>query len=95
MQTLAIIIAVSGVGGPHQYPGPYVTGFCIIVVIASFIGGIVNRKKLDEICKDDKAIGAPKFDDKPWKCPKCGEIFEPQVDSCRKCEAAMKDDDAA
>jgi hypothetical protein len=32
---------------------------------------------------------------KPWKCPKCGEMLEPQFISCWKCGISRKDDHAA
>ena len=32
---------------------------------------------------------------KPWKCPKCGEILEPQFISCWKCGTGRKDEYAA
>jgi hypothetical protein len=32
---------------------------------------------------------------KPWKCPKCGEMSEPQFISCWKCGTARKDECAA
>jgi hypothetical protein len=94
MQIFAIIIA--GRYGPQPYPGPYVIGFFIIIAIVCFISSIVNRKELDQIKKDAKAIKElPKVDGKPWKCPKCGEILEPQFDSCWKCGAKLKKNDHA
>ncbi len=29
--------------------------------------------------------GIPTFSDGPWKCPRCGEIHEPQFASCWNC----------
>ncbi|MBL0211518.1 MAG: DUF2007 domain-containing protein [Holophagaceae bacterium] len=29
--------------------------------------------------------GAPTFSDGPWKCPRCGEIHEPQFAACWNC----------
>jgi len=31
---------------------------------------------------------------KPWKCPKCGEMLEPQFISCWKCGTGRKDERA-
>ena len=94
MQILAIIIA--GRYGPQPYPGPIFIGFIIIVAIVAGILAIVNRKELDQIIKDAKEKKEPpKVEGKPWKCPKCGETSEPQLDSCWKCGAARKDDHAA
>ncbi|MBL0311825.1 MAG: DUF2007 domain-containing protein [Holophagaceae bacterium] len=29
--------------------------------------------------------GVPNYSDGPWKCPRCGEIHEPQFASCWNC----------
>jgi uncharacterized OB-fold protein len=53
--------------------------------------GIVNRKELDQIKKDDESKNEPpKPKGKPWKCSKCGEISEPQFATCWKCGTARK-----
>jgi hypothetical protein len=93
MQSLAIFIA--GRYGPQPYPGPIVVWLFLIIAIVSFVSLIVNRKKLDEISKDEKSKNEPpKVIGSPWKCSKCGEISEPQFDSCWKCGAAKKGDSA-
>jgi len=67
-----------------------------LIAIVAVISLIVNRKKLDEIDKSAKSKDEPpKMIGKPWKCPKCGEMSEPQFESCWKCGVVRKDDHAA
>jgi hypothetical protein len=94
MQILVVIIA--GRFGPQPYPGPFVVGFIIIVAIVACILLIVNRKELDDIDKDKKSKDEPpKMIGRPWKCSKCGEMLEPEFDSCWKCGAVRKDEPAS
>jgi hypothetical protein len=89
MLNFAVIVA--GRYGPQPYPGPIVVWMFIIIAIVACISGIVNRKKLDEISKSSKSKDEPpKVIGKPWKCPKCGEMSEPQFDSCWKCGTARE-----
>jgi hypothetical protein len=79
--------------GRGVYPGPIVVWLGIIIFVVACIMGIVNRKELNQIKKDeDSKNELPKPKGKPWKCPKCGEISEPQFATCWKCGAARKDE---
>jgi hypothetical protein len=91
MKLFAVIIASRY--GPVPYPGPIVMLIIIGFFIFACFSGIVNRKKLDEINKNAKSKDElPKVGGKPWKCPKCGEMSEPQFDSCWKCGTVRKVD---
>ncbi|HWY32812.1 MAG TPA: hypothetical protein VNX46_18755 [Candidatus Acidoferrum sp.] len=91
MKLFAIIIA--SIYGLGRYPGPIVVWIGIIVLVVACIMGIVNRKELDQIKKNEESKNEPpKPKGKPWKCLKCGEISEPQFATCWKCGAARKDE---
>jgi hypothetical protein len=95
MPILAIMLAW-GRYGPQPYSGPIVIWMIAGIMIFALISGIVNRKKLDQINKDaTKKKEPPKIVGKSWKCPKCGEMSEPQFDTCWKCGEARKDEHAA
>lgn len=81
--------------GHVTYPGPIVGWMIVGIGVFAMVCGIVNRKKLDEINRGEDEKGAPpKPVGRPWKCSKCGEMSEPEFNSCWKCGTLKKDDHA-
>jgi len=91
---MLLLAARIGVGDPGPglgvNPGPIVIWTVAIVGIGCIVAGIVNRKKLEEIDREEKSKKAPKPHGAPWKCPKCGEMLESQFGACWKCGALRK-----
>jgi len=87
---------IAGRLGPQPYPGPFVGVIVVVVCIVAVISLIVNSKELGQINEDEKKKKEPpKAEGRPWKCSKCGEMSEPQFDSCWKCGVVRKDDHVA
>ena len=83
--TLAILRDHYGYG-PRVHPGPVMVGALLGILAIIGIFTLVNRKKWDREMEEDKASQEPPPPaGGPWKCPKCGEILEPQFGSCWKC----------
>jgi len=91
---LFLATMLAGRYGPALDVGPVMRLVFVAVVIVVVISLAVNRKKLDKI--DNEAKGkneAPKIVGGPWKCPKCGEMLEPQFNTCWKCGTAQKNNE--
>jgi uncharacterized membrane protein len=72
--------------------------FCIIVLplMIVVVWRTFRSKPDSDKPDDDKYKDEPQnVVDKPWKCSKCGEMSEPQFDSCWKCGTVRKLDHVA
>jgi hypothetical protein len=89
--TLAIVHDPYGYG-PLVHPGPVMAGVLLGIFAIIGIFTLVNRRKWDREMQEDKASqDPPKPVGGPWKCPKCGQISEPQFESCWKCGTVRED----
>jgi hypothetical protein len=91
MEICIVLFAAINFGFDKDHT-PFTALLGVVVGVVAIISLIVNRKKLDEVDKSEKPKDEPsKVVGGPWKCPKCGEILEPQFESCWKCGIAKND----